>query len=295
MRHMFTLFSIILMTAVGFWQPANAQYNSYGDWRSEFQMGVISYRVENGTSNSLSINCNESSDSYATDISVRIQNIFPSSNSQVKFSFGEDIVQMVTSVNGFIETDNRVNAENFAYLWDKLRQNRFLTVTFANGLSQIFSLDGAARLLPTKTCTTEYFRGSSSNSRASQPSVSATQPEANSRANLSYQSIASVFEKYQYETIFLVLFLVILIFVLLNYYGRKRISYKVFSTIEIVKNTAQTPIIPVQPNREALNLDAIFESIEMLEKLFEFKSRQILSDEEYHIKKREALKGLMNG
>lgn len=138
--------------------PATAQI--FGNWTVGGGQGYVEHIVRNGPGNSFNISCDEGAtpdgETKRTSIFIEIIGKEPPPKSNVDVYTDGDRLQFYTDAQGTIPTDCHVCSDNFAVLWSKLRKSKQMIVTLSDGRSATFKLNGGAKALEPKHCTTGF-------------------------------------------------------------------------------------------------------------------------------------------
>ncbi|MDP4021906.1 hypothetical protein Q8W71_04645 [Methylobacterium sp. NEAU 140] len=148
----------VLAAACGSLGQASAQ--EFGNWTVGAGQGYVEHTVRSGLGNSFIISCDESASDQGepkkTSIYVELAGKAPRPNTGVVVALDKDKFNLNTDAQGGIPTDCRACSDNFRMMWTKLRKATTMVVTLADGRSATFSLNGAARALSLKPCTTGF-------------------------------------------------------------------------------------------------------------------------------------------
>lgn len=126
-----------------------------GSWKEVTASGLRTYSTANG-SGSLEIGCDEarSLDHRWTGISIEIGGLLPP-QSQLRFVVDGRSISIPSGKSGGVATAGCPEcAGKFAQLWRQLRSGSRLEVVASDGRRAVFSLDGAAELMPAGPCPT---------------------------------------------------------------------------------------------------------------------------------------------
>jgi hypothetical protein len=142
----------ILMTAVA----TDAAAEPIGRWWSGFGQGNFEYAIKNDSAGSdeFYIGCGE----VPTTINFRIGGVEPKRGQSVLITIGADEFDLPLGENGYFETKSHVASDNFHALWSAIRAGRVMRVRLSTGLTTAFTLQGAAKVLPKESCSTDFER-----------------------------------------------------------------------------------------------------------------------------------------
>lgn len=137
-----------------------ASAEEIGNWNITCAQGYAEYSVGHGPGNSVLFRCDEDASAKGgtknTNIFITINGKEPPPNSQVQVYLDARPVQLSTDARGTITTECRSCSDNFARLWAKVRKSQQMIVSLSDGRSATFVLNGAAKALPLKHCTTGF-------------------------------------------------------------------------------------------------------------------------------------------
>ncbi|WP_342150414.1 hypothetical protein [Methylorubrum sp. SB2] len=138
--------------------PASAQ--AFGNWTVGGGQGYVEYIVRSGPGNSFNISCDVGAslegEEKKTSIFVEIVGRAPPPKSQVQVFLDGASVQLFADAQGLISTGCHSCSDNFAFLWAKARKSKQMIISLSDGRSATFQLNGAAKALTPKHCTTGF-------------------------------------------------------------------------------------------------------------------------------------------
>lgn len=147
---------IVVAASAATYFAAPAMAERFGDWRTGFAQGHLEMWTENGPGNRFMISCDFAARGYGASIFPKIIGSGPQAGSDVRmFVDGEEIRFRANEFKS-IDTDCHVCADNFVYLWERIREGDQLIVTFEDGRSSPFSLRGSSKALDQQACRTDF-------------------------------------------------------------------------------------------------------------------------------------------
>ena len=132
----------------------------FGNWTVGAGQGYVEYAVHNGPGNSFMFSCDEGAtgkgETKRTSIIIEIVGKAPAPKTNIDVFADGSRFQLYSDEIGSVPTDCHVCSDNFSVLWAKMRKSKQLIVTLADGRSATFKLNGAAKALSAKHCTTGF-------------------------------------------------------------------------------------------------------------------------------------------
>jgi hypothetical protein len=152
--------SILAVLVAAACLSGSASAEEFGNWTVGGGQGYVEHIVRNGPGNTFNISCDEGAtpdgETKRTSIFIEIIGKEPPPNSQVQVFLDGQPVQLSTDARGTIGTNCHSCSDEFAYLWAKARKSKQLIVSLSDGRTATFRLNGAAKALPAKHCTTGF-------------------------------------------------------------------------------------------------------------------------------------------
>ncbi|MCP5385442.1 MAG: hypothetical protein H6916_01315 [Novosphingobium sp.] len=138
--------------------PANAEPASaepVGRWTSSWGQGTSEYEIKNDSagSDNFFISCPSGA---GAQVYITVGGVSPAPGDKVLVTAGGDEVELYASPEGHIATESHVDHDSFIALWGLLRSRSAMRVRLLGGQSTSFSLQGAAKVLPSEPCETGY-------------------------------------------------------------------------------------------------------------------------------------------
>ncbi|WP_296677599.1 hypothetical protein [Novosphingobium sp.] len=127
-------------------------YAASSAWKAGMLQGIIYYGAigQRGAGDRLSFECN------ATGATITSELRGSPAKGLVHVTVDGTKTMFSPDEDGAITTDTPIERDNFRWLWGKVRSGKVLTLRYDDGRTGTFSLRGAARVLPSKPCMTEY-------------------------------------------------------------------------------------------------------------------------------------------
>lgn len=135
--------------------PSAALAEPIGRWWTGFGQGTIEYGIKNDSAGSDTIYIACEPDRTAIRFSVRGAD--PKPGSTIIVTIGGDEWELYADRDQFVPTSSHVAADNFISLWHAMRRGQVARVRLDTGRSTVFTLRGAARVLPRQPCQTDYY------------------------------------------------------------------------------------------------------------------------------------------
>ncbi len=142
--------AIVLITAL---IPASATAADIGKWHSGTVQGFTKYWTANSDGSHFTIWCKAQKNRPVSLISIGIGGHPAPPRKRVRIVIGRTLVKLTADSNGYLPTDCPTCADNFVYLWNRLRSSSYLSVLFDDDRQAGFSLEGAMDILPGGVCS----------------------------------------------------------------------------------------------------------------------------------------------
>jgi hypothetical protein len=138
-------------------QPLQADV--VGQWTTEFGQGIIEYSIYNDFQQSTYITISDGSNGVGATVQIflAINGKGARPGTPVTFSIGSTAIRMWADAGGSISTGCQQCARDFDTLWRLLRSGNQLKLAF-DGREAIFTLRGAARVLPRTPPPADFYR-----------------------------------------------------------------------------------------------------------------------------------------
>ena len=127
-----------------------------GRWWAGFGQGNFEYGIHNDSagSDAVYISCGE----VPTTIEFTVGGVKPKQGSTIIATIGADEFELPAGRGGLFETKSHAESGNFRALWTAMRIGQVMRVRLSTGQSTVFTLKGAAKVLPKESCPTDFER-----------------------------------------------------------------------------------------------------------------------------------------
>ena len=143
--------TLLALALVALATPAAAE--PMGSWRSGWGQGVTEYGIKNDSAGSdhIYIAC---SDDDGASVRFSVGGAEAPKRGMVIVTIGADEFELQINKSGHFPTMSRVDAAIFDALWTAIRKGQVMRVRLSTGQSTLFTLRGAAKVLPPHSCDT---------------------------------------------------------------------------------------------------------------------------------------------
>lgn len=143
----FVAAGIFALSSPAFAEPIGRWFSGYGQGTTEF--GI---KNDSAGSDYFYIACSD----RGASISFTVGGINPSPRSTVIIVIGAEEYELGVGKSGEFKTSSHVAYDNFRSLWASLRACKAMRVRLSTEQSTVFSLTGAAKILPRTQCKTAF-------------------------------------------------------------------------------------------------------------------------------------------
>jgi hypothetical protein len=148
MKHLLVAAFLTISSSSAFAEPIGRWWHGYGQ-------GTNEYGIKNDSAGSDTVYIACSADS--TTVRFSVGGVDPQPQSNVVVVIGGEEWELDMDTEGLFPTDNHVAADNFISLWKAMRRRSAMRVRLESGQSTVFTLRGAARVLGSEPCETDFY------------------------------------------------------------------------------------------------------------------------------------------